>query len=80
MALKAINPTQTAAWKKLQAHFETLKNVRMQDLFANEPARAEHMHLQWNDFLVDYSKNIVTKETMELLHELANEVQLKAAI
>ena len=80
MALKAINPTQTAAWKKLQAHFETLKNVRMQDLFANEPARAEHMHLQWNDFLVDYSKNIVTKETMELLHELANEIQLKAAI
>jgi glucose-6-phosphate isomerase len=80
MALKAINPTQTATWKKLQAHFETLKNVRMQDLFANEPARAEHMHLQWNDFLVDYSKNIVTKETMELLHELANEVQLKAAI
>lgn len=80
MALKAINPTQTAAWKKLQAHFETLKNVRMQDLFANEPARAEHMHLQWNDFLVDYSKNIVTKETMELLHELAHEVQLKAAI
>lgn len=80
MALKAINPTQTAAWKKLQAHFETLKNVRMQDLFANEPARAEHMHLQWHDFLVDYSKNIVTKETMDLLHELANEVQLKAAI
>lgn len=80
MALKAINPTQTAAWKKLQAHFETLKNVRMQDLFANEPARAEQMHLQWHDFLVDYSKNIVTKETMDLLHELANEVQLKAAI
>lgn len=80
MALKAINPTQTASWKKLQAHFETLKNVRMQDLFANEPARAEHMHLQWHDFLVDYSKNIVTKETMDLLHELANEVQLKAAI
>ncbi len=80
MALATINPTQTAAWKKLQAHFEALKNVQMQDLFANEPARAEHMHLQWNDFLVDYSKNIVTKETMELLQELANEVQLKGAI
>ena len=80
MALQAINPTQTSTWKKLQAHFEVLKNVQMQDLFANEPARAEKMHLQWNDFLVDYSKNIVTKETMELLHELANEVQLKAAI
>jgi len=80
MALSAINPTQTAAWKKLQAHFEIVKNVQMQDLFANEPARAEHMHLQWNDFLVDYSKNIVTKETMDLLQELANDVQLKDAI
>jgi glucose-6-phosphate isomerase len=80
MALSAINPTQTIAWKKLQSHFETMKNVRMQDLFANEPTRAEKMHLEWNDFLVDYSKNIATKETMDLLLELANEVQLKEAI
>jgi glucose-6-phosphate isomerase len=80
MALSAINPTQTIAWKKLQSHFETMKNVRMQDLFANEPTRAEKMHLEWNDFLLDYSKNIVTKETMNLLLELANEVQLKEAI
>ena len=80
MALSAINPTQTIAWKKLQSHFETMKNVRMQDLFANEPTRAEKMHLEWNDFLVDYSKNIATKETLDLLLELANEVQLKEAI
>ena len=33
MALQAINPTQTTTWKKLQAHFEVLKNVQMQDLF-----------------------------------------------
>jgi glucose-6-phosphate isomerase len=80
MALQAINPTQTTTWKKLQAHFEVLKNVQMQDLFANEPTRAENMHLQWKDFLVDYSKNIVTNETLDLLQELANEVQLKEAI
>ena len=80
MALSAINPTQTIAWEKLQSHFETMKNVRMQDLFANEPTRAEKMHLEWNDFLVDYSKNIATKETMDLLLELANEVHLKEAI
>lgn len=80
MALQAINPKQTTTWKKLQAHFEVLKNVQMQDLFANEPARAEKMHLQWKDFLVDYSKNIVTNETLDLLQELANEVQLKEAI
>ena len=80
MALQSINPTQTQAWKKLQAHFETMKNVQMQQLFANEPARAEKMHLQWNDFLVDYSKNIISAETISLLQELANEVQLKDAI
>ena len=80
MALQSINPTQTQAWKKLQAHFESMKNVQMQNLFANEPARAEKMHLQWNDFLVDYSKNIISAETISLLQELANEVQLKDAI
>ncbi|WP_396138817.1 glucose-6-phosphate isomerase [Flavobacterium sp.] len=80
MALQSINPIQTQAWKKLQAHFETMKNVQMQQLFANEPARAEKMHLQWNDFLVDYSKNIISAETISLLQELANEVQLKDAI
>lgn len=80
MALQSINPTQTQAWKKLQAHFETMKNVQMQHLFANEPARAEKMHIEWQDFLVDYSKNIISKETISLLHELANEAQLKDAI
>ena len=80
MALQSINPTQTQAWKKLQAHFETMKNVQMQHLFANEPARAEKMHIEWQDFLVDYSKNIISEETISLLHELANEAQLKDAI
>ena len=80
MALSAINPTQTIAWKKLQSHFETMKNVRMQDLFANEPTRAEKMHLEWNDFLVDYSKNRVTDETISLLLSLVKEVDLSDAI
>jgi glucose-6-phosphate isomerase len=80
MALQSINPTQTNAWKKLQAHFESMKNVQMQNLFANEPARAEKMHIEWQDFLVDYSKNIISEETISLLQELANEAQLKDAI
>lgn len=80
MALQSINPTQTNAWKKLQANFESMKNVQMQHLFANEPARAEKMHIEWQDFLVDYSKNIISEETISLLQELANEAQLKDAI
>lgn len=80
MALQTVNPTQTVAWKKLQSHFETMKNVQMQDLFANDKLRSEKMHIEWCDFLVDYSKNIVTDETIKLFLDLANEVQLKEAI
>src|SRR5574343_291898 len=80
MALKNINPSQTATWQKIQSHFEAMKNVQMQDLFAKDSDRTEKMHIQWHDFLVDYSKNIATQETFNLLFELANEAQLKDAI
>jgi glucose-6-phosphate isomerase len=80
MALKTINPTQTTAWQKLQAHFEQMKDVHMHDLFAADSQRTEKMHIEWNDFLVDYSKNRVTDETMRLLLSLAKEVDLADAI
>ena len=80
MSLPTINPTQTAAWQKLQAHFEQMKSVQMQDLFAADASRAANMHIEWQDFLLDYSKNISTSETMALLQELASEVDLKSAI
>lgn len=80
MALQKINPSQTDAWRKIQLHFETMKNVQMQELFAKDGNRAEKMHIQWNDFLVDYSKNIITQETLNLLLELAHQTDLKTAI
>ncbi len=80
MPLQSINPTQTAAWQKLQQHFEQTKNVRMQDLFAADAQRAEKFHLQVDDFLLDYSKNRISAETMALLQELAREVGLQDAI
>ncbi|MEY4286022.1 MAG: hypothetical protein RL511_95 [Bacteroidota bacterium] len=80
MALQSINPTQTAAWQKLQAHFEETHAIRMQDLFAQDAQRAEKFHIEWQDFLLDYSKNRVSTETMSLLQELAKEAQLSDAI
>lgn len=80
MALHSKNPSQTDAWQKIQSHFETMKSVQMQELFANDNNRAEKMHMKWNDFLVDYSKNIATQETIDLLLELAHQVDLKDAI
>ena len=80
MALKNINPTQTAAWQKLEAHFAQVKGLKMQDLFAADANRAAQFHIEWQDFLLDFSKNRITAETMQLLQELATEVQLKDAI
>lgn len=78
--LESINPSGTFAWKKLRAHFAQMEFVQMQDLFAKDKDRANKMNIQWNDFLLDYSKNKVTEETMTLLLELANELKLKEAI
>ena len=80
MSLPKINPTQTKAWKDLQNHFETIKDVEMTSLFNKDAKRAAKLTIKWDDFLVDYSKNRVTAKTLELLQNLAKEVNLKEAI
>lgn len=65
--------TQTSAWKKLEAHARKMKKVHMRDLFADDPERFDKFSLHFNDTLVDYSKNIITSETRDLLLELAHE-------
>ena len=80
MALQNTNPTSTTAWKEIQNHFETMKNVSMKNMFQEDASRASKFHIKWNDFLIDYSKNRINQETMDLLVKLANEVHLKEAI
>ena len=78
--LPKINPTGTVAWEKLRRHFFEMQYVKMQELFADDAGRAQKMHLKWNDFLLDYSKNRITSETLQLLFELADEVALRQGI
>ena len=80
MALPKIDPTSTVAWKKLQEHFQSINGIHMEDLFAQDAERANKMTIQWEDFYVDYSKNRITEETLNLLLELAQETKLKKAI
>ena len=80
MALSTINPTSTKAWEKLQNHYLEIKNISMQEMFAKDTNRAEKFHINWSNFLVDYSKNIISEETQKLLLELATETNLKTAI
>ena len=80
MSLKSTNPTGTQAWQNLRKHFEDMQYVSMHELFDQDANRANKFHLQWNDFLIDYSKNIINAETKKHLLALANEVDLKDAI
>jgi glucose-6-phosphate isomerase len=80
MSFPAINPTSTQAWKKLQAHAEKMKQVHMRDLFSSDADRFSSYSIKEQNILFDYSKNLVVKETLDLLFELANECKLKDAI
>jgi len=80
MALQNTNPSGTAAWQALRDHFASMQHASMQEMFAADTQRAQKFHIKWNDFLVDYSKNIITEQTLQLLQDLAKEVDLKGAI
>lgn len=78
--MENINPTGTAAWKELQNHFAEMQSASMQQMFAEDSSRSEKFHIQWNNFLVDYSKNLINETTLQLLLNLSNEAGLGAAI
>ena len=80
MSLQNTDPTQTQAWKKLTIHYNTSKNLHLKELFATDKGRADKFSTKWNDFLFDFSKNRITKDTISILLELADEVNLKDAI
>ena len=79
--LERINPTSTQAWFVLKKHFEEEMNRKqMKDLFASDPTRFNQYSITTSDILFDYSKNIVTDKTLQLLFQLANECGLPKAI
>jgi glucose-6-phosphate isomerase len=78
--LNRIDPTKTRSWKALAEHFEKMKHVHMRALFAEDPERFKKFSIRFQDILVDYSKNIVTEETLGLLIGLADEVGLRDAM
>jgi glucose-6-phosphate isomerase len=78
--LPSHNPIETKAWQKLEMIFLTLQATHLRELFADDPDRFNKFSLQFEDILIDYSKNIVNEEALSLLTELANEVELRPAI
>jgi glucose-6-phosphate isomerase len=64
---------ETPAWGALRAHYETIKNIHLRQLFADDPDRGERFTLEGAGLYLDYSKNRVTDETARLLVQLARE-------
>jgi glucose-6-phosphate isomerase len=75
-----INPTSTKAWKELQLHFEEMKDVHMKNLFAKDINRFDNYSIKTDQLLFDFSKNIITEKTLQLLQQLAAECNLPDAI
>ena len=74
------SPVKTKAWKRLADHFKQMEDFDLKNSFQKDPERFEKFSLVFNDILVDFSKNLITEETLELLLQLADELKLKNEI
>src|SRR5467141_4621940 len=71
---------QRPAWALLQAHYQTIKGLHLRQLFAQESNRGERLSAEAAGIYLDYSKNRVSAETMQLLLQLATESDLRGRI
>ncbi|OMI37519.1 glucose-6-phosphate isomerase [Streptomyces sparsogenes] len=67
---------QLPEWNALAAHRQELGDAHLRELFAQDPERAERFTLQVGDLHLDYSKHLVTDETLRLLRELARATEV----
>lgn len=79
--MENINPSLTAAWHELEQHYQSVKDIHLRDLFANDADRFANFSLTFHEqILVDFSKNRITENTLLKLLDLAKETKLSAAI
>ena len=77
MAAEVKGLTERAAWQGLRTHFEQVGKVTLRELFAADPSRGERYTAEAAGLFLDYSKNRVTDETLDLLVKLAKESGLR---
>jgi len=76
MKAKPNSLTQRKAWKDLAAHHKEVGKLRLRELFTEDPNRGERMTAEAAGLFLDYSKNRITDQTLQLLVELAKESSL----
>ncbi len=78
--IKMTQLTELAEWQALKKHHQIINSQNMQTWFANDCLRFKHFSLQAGDLLLDYSKNRITQETIQLLCNLAKATHLSEKI
>ncbi|MFW6314691.1 MAG: glucose-6-phosphate isomerase, partial [Desulfohalobiaceae bacterium] len=73
-------PTQTKSWQKLQEHFREVRELHLRDMFDKDPERFARFSLQAGPVFLDYSKNRIDAQGLELLLGLAREMGLQDRI
>ncbi|MBS1158311.1 MAG: glucose-6-phosphate isomerase [Proteobacteria bacterium] len=68
--------TESPAWRALETHAEELREQHLRELFASEPARFDDLSCRHGELLIDYSKQRVTRQTMQLLQQLAEQADI----
>jgi glucose-6-phosphate isomerase len=80
MAKQIIPLTERRAWNALAAHYDGVARMHLRQLFADDPKRGERMTVEGAGLYLDYSKNRITDETLQLLLQLADESALRGRI
>ena len=78
--LSKINPTTTQTWEKLTAHYQQIKDKKLTEFFDEDPLRFETFSQRFKNILIDFSKNQLGKDTMELFSRLFNECKISESI
>jgi glucose-6-phosphate isomerase len=78
---KKIAPlNERRTWKRLEDHYQQVRELHLRKLFTDDPARGERMTVEAVGLYLDYSKNRITGETLELLLRLAEDCGLRGRI
>jgi glucose-6-phosphate isomerase len=75
-----ISPIETKTWKELEKHYQKTKDIHLKTLFEKDKSRFDKFTLNTESLFIDFSKNKITDETVNLLIELAVEMDLPEAI
>jgi glucose-6-phosphate isomerase len=77
MTETATRITESVEWRALEAHHAQVEDIHLRELFARDPHRGEAMTVEAADLYLDYSKNLITAETLGLLRALAERAELR---